>query len=74
MSERYAPPRAGRTRPDVHVYDPDGPEPWPGQDPPCSCGLPKGNALHDPEQVAALAAQAHEAQAEQRRRLGERDD
>jgi hypothetical protein len=53
----------------VHQFDPD-PE-TPGT---CRCRLIRKNAAHDPTAVAALQDQAHTAAAEDRRRLGERED
>ncbi|TBL44275.1 hypothetical protein EYA84_02195 [Verrucosispora sp. SN26_14.1] len=41
---------------------------------PCICGRAKPNAAHDPEQVAAQAAEREAAQTEQLRRLGEDSD
>jgi hypothetical protein len=81
MAETYQDPRTSRPKPTAHGYDPDlavpAPAPGPRGEPrpgPCRCGVAKANAIHDPATVAALAAAAHEGQAEERRRLGERED
>ncbi|MET0492900.1 MAG: hypothetical protein ABW000_07180 [Actinoplanes sp.] len=76
MVETYQDPRVRRPKPDAHGYQPDMtvPAAGPRQPRPCRCGLAKANALHDPARIAAITRAAHEAQAEERRRLGERED
>ncbi|MFI7547235.1 hypothetical protein [Actinoplanes sp. NPDC049599] len=71
MTETYSDPRVRRSRPLVaHRFRADPATPGV-----ClSCPLIEKNAVHDPVAVAAVAAAAHEAQAEERRRLGERED
>lgn len=70
-AETYADPRLRRTK--ARVAHPFATDPaTPGV---CKvCLLIKPNAVHDPAAVAAAQADAHEAQTEERRRLGERED
>lgn len=74
MSERYAPTRVQAPQRRVHPFDDDTSLRLPpGQAPLCVCGMPKSNRVHDESQLAAATRAVEEAQAEERRRLGEED-
>lgn len=61
--------RKATTSAKPHPYDPDPDTPGT-----CRCHLIKANAAHDEQALAQVHDQAHAAQEEERRRLGERED
>ncbi|XVU25783.1 hypothetical protein ACQPZJ_01625 [Actinoplanes sp. CA-054009] len=75
MSERYASVRIPPVELSLHPFDPDRSQgvDFRNQATHCTCGFPRGHRRHDERAISAAAAAVDEAQAEERRRLGEAD-